>query len=56
MRRLRTLALIFVGALTILCIAAAGFGAITNQSLPQPPAVLNRLDPLDASFVSIHVQ
>jgi hypothetical protein len=49
MKRVRKIILIAVGALLVLCIAATAFGAITNQSLPQPPDVLDRLDPLDAS-------
>jgi hypothetical protein len=47
-KRVRKIVLITVGAFAILCIGLAGFGAVTNRTLPQPPAVLDRLHPMDA--------
>jgi hypothetical protein len=48
LKPVRKIVLITIGVLTFLCISLAGFGAITNRSLPQPPAVLDRLHPIDA--------
>ena len=42
----RAAAIAFVG-LTLLCVAALGLSALGNRNLPEGPAVLDRLDPLD---------